>query len=403
MKTLSVAPPDSLHNTAFSDLLALALQPWLDKIAHGRLTLRLPSGKSFEVHGGDGPEASLFLHNWRALRRLLLQGDIGFAEGYFAGDWSTPDLVALLRFGAVNAPRLDGLAGSLAHRLTNRLRHWRRNNSKAGSRTNIMSHYDLGNEFFALWLDPSMLYSSALHQTGTETLEEAQQIKLARIAALMDLQGGEDILEIGCGWGALAFHLAQFNPASLVGLTISPAQLKFAQDRCVGTSADLRLQDYRDVEGRFDRVVSVEMIEAVGEAYWPVYFGKIAQALRPGGSALIQAITIDEGRFDAYRSSPDFIQRFIFPGGFLPTKTSIAEQAALAGLELVKSEAFGLSYARTLAEWRNRFEMRWPEIAKLGFDEKFRRLWTYYLSYCEAGFLEGATDVGFYLMRKPEV
>jgi cyclopropane-fatty-acyl-phospholipid synthase len=385
---------------------ALLVRRWLTRMAFGRLALRLPSGETLHAAGpGPGPEAVLILRDWRALRRMVLQGDIGFAEGYLAGEWTTPDLVALMRLATLNSPALDGLAeGGAAHRLLNRLRHWRRGNSRRGSRRNIVSHYDLGNEFFAHWLDPTMLYSSALWRDSTDTLELAQKAKLARIVELLNLGGGERILEIGFGWGALAVHLAQAGATEVTGLTLSPSQLDFARARCAreapGDAIDLRLQDYRDVQGTYDRVVSIEMIEAVGEAWWPAYFGKIAEVLKPGGTALIQAITIDEPRFDDYRARPDFIQRFIFPGGFLPTRTIIAEQAARAGLRLAKVENFGLSYARTLAEWRTRFEVRWPQISALGFDEKFRRLWTYYLCYCEAGFREDATDVGFYLLEK---
>ena len=400
MKSMSLPQSEEGKKTFFMHPLALALRPLLDKVAYGSLSLHLPSGQRLEARGEPGPDASIVVKDWRALRRMILQGDIGFAEGFIAGEWTTPDLVTLLQFGALNTPALDGFYGKLGHRLFSRLRHRLRGNSRRGSRRNIISHYDLGNEFFAEWLDDTMLYSSALYGPGVETLEDAQQNRLARIADLMELGGGEEVLEIGCGWGALAHHLTTRGAASVTGLTLSPAQLAFAQSRCAGAPVDLRLQDYRDVTGRFDRVVSIEMIEAVGEAYWPQYFGKIAEVLRPGGSALIQAITIEESRYETYRETPDFIQRHIFPGGFLPTKTAMAEQAARAGLTLVKTECFGQSYAQTLADWRVRFEARWPQIEALGFDEKFRRLWNYYLCYCQAGFAEGATDVGFYLLRK---
>jgi cyclopropane-fatty-acyl-phospholipid synthase len=402
MKSLTLSRTEWKRPKRFPHPLVLALRPWLARIAHGGLRLRLPSGDLIEARGGPGPEASLVLNDWRALRRLLLQGEIGFAEGFVAGEWTTPDLVALLGFGALNAPALKGLSGNPAHRLLNRMRHRLRANSRRGSRRNIVSHYDLGNAFFALWLDPTLLYSSALFEPGAETLEQAQEARLSRIVALLDLRGGEEILEIGCGWGGLALRLAEAGAGAVTGLTLSPAQLEYAQRRCAGAPVELRLQDYRDVGGSFDRVVSIEMIEAVGEGYWPAYFGKIAEVLRPGGTALIQAITIDERRFESYRAKSDFIQRHIFPGGFLPTKAAIAEQAARAGLKLVRTENFGRSYARTLGQWRARFEARWPEIAALGFDAKFRRLWTYYLCYCEAGFLQGVTDVGLYLMQKPD-
>jgi cyclopropane-fatty-acyl-phospholipid synthase len=374
----------------------------------GRLSLRLPSGESIEAKGDlPGPEAEMHVRDGRALRRLLFRGDIGFADGYIAGEWTSPDLVTLIRLAAANSPHMGAaLAGGPLHRLLNRIGHYVRKNSRRGSRRNIMDHYDLGNDFFALWLDGSMLYSSALWDETTADLAEAQQAKLARIAALLDLRAGDEVLEIGCGWGALAEHLARAGAGKIVGLTLSPAQLAFARDRLaragLDSGVDLRLQDYRDVTGAYDRVVSIEMIEAVGEAYWPAYFAKIAETLKPGGKALIQAIAIDEARFDDYRARPDFIQRHIFPGGFLPTRSIMAEQAERAGLRLAHVEMFGLSYARTLATWRDGFEARWSEISAQGFDERFRRLWTYYLCYCEAGFREGATDVGFFLLEKPE-
>ncbi|MCI4678354.1 cyclopropane-fatty-acyl-phospholipid synthase family protein [Rhodoblastus acidophilus] len=386
--------------------LVFVLRRLLDRLQAGRLSVRLPSGARIDAAGAaPGPEAALHIQDWRAFRRLLLRGDIGFAEGYVAGDWTSPDLVALIRLAAANSPAMGHVAaGASLHRLSNFFLHRARKNSRRGSRRNIMSHYDLGNDFFRLWLDETMLYSSGLWDEATVSLEQAQGKKLARIGRWLDLEGGENILEIGCGWGALAAHLAQAGAGHILGLTLSPAQLSFARERLarerLDSAVELRLQDYRDVSGAFDRVVSIEMIEAVGEAYWPRYFKKIAEALKPGGKALIQAITIDEARFEDYRARPDFIQRHIFPGGFLPTRSVIAEQAARAGLRLAGAESFGLSYARTLAEWRHRFEKRWADIEALGFDAKFRRLWTYYLCYCEAGFLEQATDVGFFLLEK---
>ncbi len=387
--------------------LAFVLHRLMDRLEVGSLSARLPSGETIEARGAaPGPEAALHIQNWRAFRRLLLSGDIGFAEGYVAGDWTTPDLVALIRLAAANAPYLGHvIGGGRAHSLFNRILHRLRGNSRRGSRRNIMSHYDLGNDFFRLWLDESMLYSSGLWDDATVTLEQAQANKLARSAEWLGLGGGEDILEIGCGWGALAAYLARAGAGRVLGLTLSPAQLGFARERLAREGFDgaveLRLQDYRDISGAFDRIVSIEMIEAVGEAYWPHYFRKIEEVLKPGGRALIQAITIDEARFDDYRARPDFIQRHIFPGGFLPTISAIADCAARAGLRLARTQSFGLSYARTLADWRRRFDARWSDIAAQGFDERFRRLWTYYLCYCEAGFLEKATDVGFFLLEKP--
>ena len=374
--------------------------PMLANLRDGRLRIRLPNGSGFASAGDDaGLQATVVLERWRALRRLAFGGDVGFAEAYVDGDWTSPDLVALLRLGARNAEALrTATSGTAVMRLANRLRHVLRGNTRRGSRRNIMAHYDLGNAFYALWLDPAMQYSSAIWREDTPDLEAAQNRKLDRVVEWLVLDGGESLLEIGCGWGALAMRIAQAKDARVTALTLSPAQLEFARERAAGSGLggriDFRLQDYRDVRGVFDRVVSVEMIEAVGESHWPTYFQTLAGSLRAGGRAVIQAITIDEAHFEQYRRNPDFIQKHVFPGGFLPTRSAIDAEAARAGLRVVGSERFGASYARTLAEWRRRFHARWPEAAALGFDDRFRRLWDYYLAYCEAGFAEGMIDVG---------
>jgi len=298
------------------------------------------------------------------------------------------------------------MRGSLPMRLANRLAHSLNANTKSGSRRNIEAHYDLGNEFYRQWLDSSMLYSSAVFDETTSTLEDAQANKLRRIAEKLHLSGGETILEIGCGWGALATHLAREHDAKVTGITLSPSQLAFANDAVTKADQsdriDLRLQDYRDTHGRYDRIVSIEMFEAVGEAYWPSYFETLKSCLKPGGRAVLQVISIDEDRFETYRRKADFIQRYIFPGGFLPSQNAIEKSVEKSGLKLCEKELFGISYARTLAEWRLRFDAKWQTIALLGFDDRFRRLWDYYLCYCEAGFAEGAIDVGFYVIENSE-
>ncbi len=380
------------------------LQRVLAGIESGRLTVVVPGGRQFSRRGArPGPEATLELHRWRALRRLLGGGDIGFARAYADGDWSSPDLAALLELAAHNVPHVEKALGALLPvRLWNRLRHGVRGNSRGGSRRNIAFHYDLGNEFYRLWLDASMSYSSALYSRPDQSLEEAQQAKLDRAVALLDLKGGESVLEIGCGWGALAAALAR-RGAEVTGLTLSREQLAWAQAMVAAEGLSgrvkLRYEDYRDVTGRFDRIVSVEMIEAVGERYWPAYFQALRDRLKAGGTAVLQVITIAEDRFEAYRRNTDFIQQYIFPGGMLPTRAILAEQARRAGLELAHSECFGESYARTLHEWRRRFLLTWPQAARLGFPEEFRRLWEYYFCYCEGGFRAGAIDVGFYTLK----
>ena len=386
-------------------VIAHLLGRMIARIDCGHITVVLPSGDRVEHSAArSGPSATLIIHDWRAIRRLLSHGDLGFAEAYIDGDWSSPDLAALLELAARNIAVLDrSISGFWPARIYNRIRHFLRANSKTGSRRNISFHYDLGNAFYARWLDPTMTYSSALYTHPNLTLEEAQEAKLSQIEELLDLQGGENVLEIGCGWGALAMRLARAG-AHVTGITLSTEQLAFARKRLeqekLVDSAALELTDYRDVEGSYDRIVSIEMLEAVGEAYWPAYFETLHDRLNVGGIAVLQVITIDEARFEAYRGSPDFIQRHIFPGGMLPTKAIIADQGAQAGLELVSTQSFGPSYAATLSDWRKRFLASWPDIAALGFPERFRRLWNYYLCYCEAGFRTATIDVGFFVFAK---
>jgi cyclopropane-fatty-acyl-phospholipid synthase len=383
------------------------MRRWLAQLHQGSISIVLPDGQMVH-HSGDepGPPAQITLHNWRALRRLLWRGDLGFAEGYIAGDWSSTDLVRLIALGAANLSKLDTVMdGNLPVRMLRRMVHMLRGNSLRGSRRNIAFHYDLGNEFYRPWLDQSMTYSSALAYAHGQTLEAAQAHKLDRIAGLLDAGSGARVLEIGCGWGALAANLAGHG-AHVTGVTLSHEQLAFASDRMAQAGlddrVDLRLCDYRHVTGTFDRIVSIEMLEAVGEAWWPTYFGQIRDCLAPGGRAVLQVITIAEDRFAHYRQAPDFIQHYIFPGGMLPTRSILAQQAKTAGLTLSHEEQFAPAYAATLAEWRRRFEAARDAMAANGFDERFCRLWNYYLCYCEAGFATGQIDVGLYVLDKTE-
>ena len=366
----------------------------------GRLRLVLPNGDLIDRRGeAPGPEATMSVRRWHGLWRILLGGEHGFADGYIGGDWSTPDLGELLALYMHNDSALaEQSTGGWLTRTRNRLAHRRHKNTRRGSRRNIAAHYDLGNEFYRQWLDSGMNYSSALY-TASETLEAAQEAKLDRVARLLELKGGECVLEIGCGWGALAERLIRRLGCTVTGITLSTEQLAYAGARLAGKGetgrADLRLLDYRDVEGRYDRIASIEMLEAVGERYWPTYFDKLRSSLCDGGIAVLQVITIAETRYAAYRQHPDFIQRHIFPGGMLPTLSHIEREAARVGLTLTYQESFRDSYARTLREWRHRFSHAEPEIESLGFDQCFRRKWEYYLSYCEAGFRFGAIDVNF--------
>lgn len=389
------------------DLWTAALARMGGRIRRGELTLRLPDGRTMCV--GDstqGPRADLTLLDDAAARRLLLGGGIGMAEAYGDGLWRSGDLPALIELAIRNETELDkALNGTLASALVNRLFHRSHANSRRGSRRNIAFHYDLGNDFYRLWLDPGMTYSSALYEREGQSLEDAQEAKIARVADLLNLSPGHRVLEIGCGWGGMAEHLAGCRGASVVGLTLSAEQLAFARDRVDGAGlvgqVDLRLMDYRDVGGSFDRIVSIEMIEAVGEEHWPRYFATLRDRLVPGGVAVVQAITIDDARFPVYRRNCDFIQRHIFPGGLLPCPSALRAEAERAGLLVDHVETFGASYARTCAEWRRRFLEAGSQVAALGFDERFRRLWDYYLAYCEAGFRAGTIDVGLWRFRKP--
>lgn len=373
----------------------------------GGLVLELPSGTRF-IHRGSraGPEAHLALHSWRALSRLIVGGDIGFAEAFRQGEWSSHDLLAFFAWVTANERQLTiAWRGLSPPRFLHRLRHAGRRNSRAGSRRNISAHYDLGNEFYACWLDAGMQYSSAIFNGATQTLEAAQSNKLQRIVCHLALQPGQRVLEIGCGWGALAERIVE-GGASVTGLTLSTEQHRYATRRLADATrdqrADFKLQDYRDATGQYDAVASIEMLEAVGEAYWPVYFKKVHDLMKPGARAVIQVITIAEDRFESYRARPDFIQQYIFPGGMLPTKTLMASHVREARLDMLACEWFGASYAETLAVWRSRFRQAEVRLSDMGYDERFRRIWEYYLAYCETGFRSGALDVGFYVLSRPE-
>ena len=380
------------------------LRPLCAGIQQGHLRIVLPDGTVFDHHGvRPGSSGVLFLHRWRLLYRLFLGGHVAFGEAYVDGDWSSPDLVGLLTLAADNDAGLaETVSGTLPTRLLNRLRHRLRSNTLRGSRRNIVEHYDLGNSFYALWLDPGMSYSSALYRRPEMTLEEAQAAKLERVLELLQLDGGDSVIELGCGWGGLAIRLAQ-GGARVTAITLSPAQRDYAAStiKTAGLSRqiDLRLEDYRQVSGRYDRIVSIEMLEAVGEAFWPVYFERVRSLLEPGGTAVLQVITIADERFGAYRRRPDFIQRHVFQGGMLPSSSVLRAQIARAGLALEKVETFGDSYARTLREWRARFLAARHEVAALRFSARFQRLWDYYLAYCEAGFRAGVIDVGLWQLR----
>jgi len=363
----------------------------LEGLRGGRLEIRLPDGAS-RLFGEGEHGVTLQVHDEALFGQVLARGDIGLAEAYLDGAWDSSDVTGLLSLLASNRPVLKkAVYGSWRKLLAARVRHWLNGNSRAGSKRNIMAHYDLGNEFYKLWLDTSMSYSSALYRAVDDgDLETAQRAKYRRILRRLRADVGQSVLEIGCGWGGFA-ELAVGEGLQVTGLTLSPAQLAWAKQRV--PAADLRLQDYRDTREQFDHVVSIEMFEAVGERWWPAYFRTVARALKPGGRAVIQSITIRDDLFAQYRRGTDFIQQYVFPGCMLPSPAAFRAAAARQGLVVRGEYAFGHDYAHTLAEWRHAFEANWPQIAELGFDEHFRRLWRLYLCYCEAGFLAGNIDV----------
>jgi cyclopropane-fatty-acyl-phospholipid synthase len=380
----------------------------ISRLIAGRLTLIFPDGATYELSSGSTPvpHAVIRIQRWRAVRRLTTQGDLGFVESYLDGDWESPDLADVIELAARNheswnLSRLQGWFFRLAHRLA----HLRRDNSKRGSRRNIAAHYDLGNDFYRQWLDPTMTYSSAYFAKPDQSLSDGQTEKYRRIAQMLELKPEHHVLEVGFGWGGFAEYALKTYGCRLTGLTLSKEQLKFAGERLqregLSDKVDLRLQDYRDVSGTFDRVASIEMFEAVGESHWPNYFGVIRDRLAKGGAAALQIITIADNRFDAYRKSADFIQSYIFPGGMLPSVDALKREFSRAKLQLADAELFGDSYARTLRHWRDSFLAAWNNIEPLGFDDRFRRMWEMYLAYCEGGFRAAAINVGQFKLIRP--
>lgn len=378
----------------------------LTKLQTGSLEVITPEGVHLLFGDDSAPHATIRLHNWAVCSAALKSGDIGFAESYIAGDWETDDLASLLGVFLENRNAVEKVIyGSFLGSIAYKVKHWFNRNTKAQAKKNIHAHYDLGNAFYQLWLDPSMTYSSALFTPETSgCLEKAQKAKYQAMIDFLRPAKNERILEIGCGWGGFA-EIACQNQAHVTGLTLSTEQLAFAKERLAKQGfqdqADFRLQDYRDCQGQFDHIASIEMFEAVGEEYWPAYFESVNKLLKPGGKAAIQSIVIDDELFERYRKGTDFIQQYIFPGGMLPSRAIFEKMAEKHGLKVVKTLAFGKDYAETLRRWRQVFMAQIEEVKAQGFDEPFIRTWEFYLAYCEAGFQYDSTDVyQFYLEKK---
>jgi cyclopropane-fatty-acyl-phospholipid synthase len=366
----------------------------------GSLDVVFPNGKHMRLQGADaGPAAVLLVKDFNFIKRVLASGDIGFCDGFKEGEWDTPDLATLLEVLTLNSERLGQMfTGNVFMRAVNKVLHAFNKNTKGGSKRNIFAHYDLGNSFYDQWLDKTMTYSSAYFQDKTkDDLSAAQNAKYAKLAELVDLKAGQHVLEIGCGWGGFAQYAAETVGARVTGVTISQAQHDYAVERMkrlgLSDKVEIKLMDYRDIEGQFDAVVSIEMFEAVGETYWSAYFTKLHDVLKKGGKAGLQIITIADEVFEDYRRRADFIQKYIFPGGMLPSAQKLVEQTHAAGLSLMSNFKFGQDYAETLKQWAQRFESAWHEGRIQGFDAQFRKLWLFYLAYCEAGFRTARTNV----------
>ena len=380
----------------------------MGKLNSGRVDFVLPDGRRFRAEGkSSGPVAEVTINNPEVFARLIREGDLGFSDAYLDGWWTTPDLQTFMDFiHADNDDMYDGFSGIAIVRAWEKARFWFQSNSKRQALKNISHHYDLGNDFYSLWLDDTMTYSSALFNTGQESLENAQIAKYASMIDQMGVKPGDHVLEIGCGWGGFAEYAAKERGLKVTGLTISKEQLLYArkriQNKGLEDKVDLKLQDYRDETGVYDGVASIEMFEAVGQKYWPIYFETIKHCLKPGKQATLQIITVHDARWDVYRKSVDFIQKYIFPGGMLPSPTVLRQEVTKAGLRVHHSIEFGKSYSQTLRRWFDVFNDQWDTINDMGFDDRFRRMWNFYLTSCAATFESGNCDVTQITLQKPD-
>jgi len=364
----------------------------LDRMEEGKLEIVTPEGQTHIFEGQQkGETARIELRDWRVVSNMMRKGDIGFAEDYRAGLWDSDDLIAITTLGLRNRQAMGQMvSGHQMFRMIAKLSYLLRLNTVKGSKKNIHAHYDLGNDFYDLWLDPTMTYSAAIFE-GDDDLKSAQNRKYDRILNRLNGNSGR-IMEIGCGWGGFAERALAAGDFDLTGVTLSEQQHEFATQR-LGNKADIRLEDYRHQNGKFDHIVSIEMFEAVGERYWATYFEKVKNMLSQNGKAMIQTITMNKKDFPRYRQGGDFIRSYIFPGGMLPSPSRFKEEAAKAGLRIADQYHFGLDYARTLQIWLDQFDAKIPEIKALGYDDGFIRLWRFYLAACAAGFRTGRTDV----------
>ena len=378
-----------------------------EKLQTGRVDFIMPDGRRFRAEGAKpGPVAEIEVHNPDLFARLIREGDLGFSDAYLEGWWSTPDLQAFMDFvHGDNNEVYDGFPGMNLVRWYEQMRFWLQSNSKRQAKKNISYHYDLGNDFYGLWLDDTMTYSSALFETGQESTEKAQTAKYKSMVDQMGAQPGDHVLEIGCGWGGFAEYAAKERGLHVTGLTISEEQYKYAVERIekagLADRVTFKLQDYRDETGQYDGIASIEMFEAVGQKYWPTYFKSVKDCLKPGKNATLQIITVEDARWEIYNRGVDFIQKYIFPGGMLPSPSVLRQEVEKAGLTVARSIEFGESYSQTLRRWHETFNEKWDQVARLGFDERFRRMWNFYLTSCASTFHSGNCDVTQITITRP--
>ncbi len=377
------------------------------RLERGSLDIELPDGRLFQVRGRHaGPHGHIKVNDFRFAKRLLTEGDVGFAEANLRGEWESRNLTSFLHLFADNYPVIARMLESQPlMRIWQNFRHWMNRNTKRGSKRNIHAHYDIGNAFYSTWLDRTMTYSAAMFAKGDNDLSSAQTRKYRHLATHTNISANDHVLEIGCGWGGFAEFAAREIGCRVTGLTISKEQFDFTRKRVfeagLAEKVEVKLQDYRDERGVYDRIASIEMFEAVGEKFWPTFFRQMRDRLKPGGSAGVQVITIKDENFENYRKEVDFIQHYIFPGGMLPSLNVMRQLGEQHGVPMREQRPFGLDYAETLAQWRERFRAAWPQLTPMGFDIRFKRLWEYYLAYCEAGFRAGTIDVRQIFFGRP--
>ncbi|MBI04658.1 MAG: SAM-dependent methyltransferase [Pelagibacteraceae bacterium] len=393
-------------NNKFQQSFEVVAQRFLSKLQYGELTVIFPSGTVNLFKGiKNGPKADLLINNYKFISKIFKRKSIGFAESYMDGDFSSNNLTNLLLLAFRNENYfLKNLKTNIFYNIYSKFKHFLNENTKSQSKKNIEYHYDLGNNFYNKWLDTSMTYSAAYFEKDNQNLLEAQLNKYNKIAEALKLNENSEVLEIGCGWGGFSAYAAKNFKSKIDAITISQAQFEYASNKIqtegLGEKVSIKLKDYREINKQYSNIASIEMFEAVGQKYWENYFDILKRSLAHSGRAALQIITIDEKRSFNYQNQPDFIQQYIFPGGMLPTKRDLNEINQKVGLDFVEIKSFGLSYAKTLQLWNDRFQSSWYDLVQLGFNERFKRMWEYYLSYCETGFLCKSTDVSHYLINK---